>query len=523
MNKFKKILLGTLSVLTLGLFVATGAKVNAATYSNDNRTCTWSNDARNGILVQTSTPSSGIDYSKEFDTMPAGQVKLQRKIMLVPVPSLAAEGSVSFTADGDNSSRFLYLLTYDSTNQTPVYSTSNTKVGYTKEVKTINFTTDNVIPRDNKYYVGLATTDDYKIAGENISVTLNKDCGVTYTPVVTKCTIKFNLNGGTYEADTSIPDMTNIDSGSTIDLPDATKMSKANATFAGWKNLAGTTIAADEETYEVTASTTLIALYTYGTMPKGTYVIDPANISDIALANGFNVLNPDKVLVDSSTIKLDSNGSKTKNNISIKIPANTTADVTIAGKGGSTSNTSSYKIEYDTATTISFPEKDVTTVLTNNFTFANNSSEDKTIYIYRANNTVRLTYISVEIRDNSSYDTVELKLLKQFDDDDNPTMLRLMGEIKGVAFADFANISSVLISFNFNGNSYSQYCYKLYKSVATVDSTLTGGTNTMYTVLTISGVDAYVGKSKKFTNIKMTVNYKDGMTRTIQRSDIAVA
>ena len=33
MNKFKKILLGTLSVLTLGLFVATGAKVNAATTS----------------------------------------------------------------------------------------------------------------------------------------------------------------------------------------------------------------------------------------------------------------------------------------------------------------------------------------------------------------------------------------------------------------------------------------------------------------------------------------------------------
>ena len=31
MNKFKKILLGTLSILTLGLFVATGAKVNAAT------------------------------------------------------------------------------------------------------------------------------------------------------------------------------------------------------------------------------------------------------------------------------------------------------------------------------------------------------------------------------------------------------------------------------------------------------------------------------------------------------------
>ena len=34
MNKFKKILLGALSVLTLGLFVVAGAKVNAATVTN---------------------------------------------------------------------------------------------------------------------------------------------------------------------------------------------------------------------------------------------------------------------------------------------------------------------------------------------------------------------------------------------------------------------------------------------------------------------------------------------------------
>ena len=33
MKRFKKIMLGALSVLTLGLFVATGVKVNAATLS----------------------------------------------------------------------------------------------------------------------------------------------------------------------------------------------------------------------------------------------------------------------------------------------------------------------------------------------------------------------------------------------------------------------------------------------------------------------------------------------------------
>lgn len=524
MRKIKLLIASMIGAIAL-VFTAIfgGANVNAATYSNDNRTSTWANDSRTGILVQTSAPSSGIDYSKAFGDMPSGQVKLQRKIMLIPVPSAAAEGQVSFTADGENNTRFLYLLTYDSTNQAPVYSTNNTKVTYTKEVKTINFTTDNVIPRENNYYVGLATTDDYKIAGKDISVTLTEACGVTYTPTVVKCTVKYDLNGGTYDSKTSIPDEEDIVAGSTINLPDASKISKGDTVFIGWKNTAGDVISSSTTTYKVSASTTLTAIFQYGAVEKGVYTIDPSVVTDLTSLAYFNIVGSEQVFVDQGTIKLNSNGSKTSNNINIVIPANSTADLTVIGKGGSSSGTSKYKVEFDSATEIAFPEKDTTTVISKNFTFVNNTEDEKVLYIYRSSNTVRLSYISVTVRDNSTYDNVELNLLKQFDDDTNPTKLRLIGEIKGVAFDDYSNISSVLISMDFNGNHYEKYCYKLYKSVATIDNSLSGGTDTMYTVLTITGIGDYVGKSKKITNIKMTVNYEDGMTKTVQRTDIAIA
>ena len=74
MNKFKKIMLGVLSVLTLGLFAATGAKVNAKTEnfylaSSDTNTSYASNDyikTNNDSILKMKTYASGSTVSTSY-------------------------------------------------------------------------------------------------------------------------------------------------------------------------------------------------------------------------------------------------------------------------------------------------------------------------------------------------------------------------------------------------------------------------------------------------------------------------
>ncbi len=114
-------------------------------------------------------------------------------------------------------------------------------------------------------------------------------------------------------------------------------------------------------------------------------------------------------------------------------------------------------------------------------------------------------------------DSVTATLYKQFDKNTNPTMLRLMGKIEGIAYADYENISNVLMEFDFNNGtsttSKSAYCYKLYKSIKTLDGSLDADEDgkTMYVVLTISGLEKY--SSMSFTNVKMTITFSDGSTK----------
>jgi len=128
--------------------------------------------------------------------------------------------------------------------------------------------------------------------------------------------------------------------------------------------------------------------------------------------------------------------------------------------------------------------------------------------IKRDNKEFRLASISSKISES-----ITATLYKQFDDDDAPTMVRLMGKIEGIAYADYANISNVLMEFEFNGSSKSAYCYGLYKSIATLDNSLGASSDgkTMYVVLTITGLEKY--DSKSFTNVKMTITFSDGSTK----------
>ena len=138
--------------------------------------------------------------------------------------------------------------------------------------------------------------------------------------------------------------------------------------------------------------------------------------------------------------------------------------------------------------------------------------------IKRDNKEFRLTSISSKISER-----VTATLYKQFDDDTTPTMVRLMGKIEGIAYADYANISNVLMEFDFNNGttttSKSAYCYKLYKSIATLDGTLGTDANgkTMYVVLAINGLDKY--ETRSFTNVKMTITFSDGSTKDATHAD----
>jgi hypothetical protein len=128
----------------------------------------------------------------------------------------------------------------------------------------------------------------------------------------------------------------------------------------------------------------------------------------------------------------------------------------------------------------------------------------------------------IEIINYNSY--VTSSIAAQFDNDAAPAKLRLVGIIDGLKPTEYAEISNVTFTFDFNGNSLEKKCTQLYKSVASLKSDFAAGDYKLYVVLTINGVNKYVESGdKSIENIKMTINFEDGTQKVVTRDDVLLA
>ena len=290
-------------------------------------------------------------------------------------------------------------------------------------------------------------------------------------------------------------------------------------------------------TYTVTGDVTLYANWTEWTNTGITeYTLTNSAITKIATGLGDSSLSADLALTPSiytamsgvamttTNVTLpdetsgqltcfNTNGAVKTNGNGLKFtaPANGTLTAYIGSGGGSSRN-----IKFTDGTDVLEPTSGsvaVGTIEGARYTPVEivYAVEEGTTYYLGGDNGVRIYYISFEAAPAKVADSVTATLYKQFDNDTNPTKVRLIGKIEGIAPADYANIENVLMEFDFNGTHKSAYCHKLYRSVATLDNSLVAGDNTMYVVLTIGGLDKY--DTRSFTTVKMTITFSDDSTK----------
>lgn len=493
MNKFKKILLGTLSVLTLGLFVATGARVDAA-------------DSITFYDASIESETDGKEYASNSTIKSDDYLKLE---------TIAAKSNVKAHVDDADGKVWTIsgkgLLYTNSTS-----SSKNLKFTNLSKSNTITVTVS-ISACDSKGNLKAAAVT----FGTNTSVTTSttekvnasieigtESSVVLWTGSSTRTvlyTVAYTVNAESenYKASFSLgsgvtgnnPTAIEVDkngneSERTITLP-TTSATKTAFKFVGWNN--GDSSDSNNPykantSYVLTKDVTFTAVWEADVLDLPTnysYTFDSvASTSYLAIEGG----------------QIHSNGIKTTNDLVITFKLANPNTITLTFDDYNLGSSNKIKIDDDSyAVTTTTLEVELGAGLHT---------------IKRDNKEFRLASISTA---PSYADSVTTALYKQFDKNTNPTMLRLMGKIEGIAYADYENISNVLMEFDFNNGttttSKSAYCYKLYKSIKTLDGSLDADEDgkTMYVVLTISGLEKY--SSMSFTNVKMTITFSDGSTK----------
>ena len=100
--------------------------------------------------------------------------------------------------------------------------------------------------------------------------------------------------------------------------------------------------------------------------------------------------------------------------------------------------------------------------------------------------------------------------------------MRFIGVINGIAASDYNKVSSVTISFAFNGSERTVNCYNLYKSDSQIDDSMTGGDDVLYVVYTLNSINKSGYSEKQLTNISITVNFSDNSSVTHLFSNITL-
>ncbi len=240
MNKFKKVMLGALSVLTLGLFAVVGIKVTAEVvvnsstsgkyfdYTISSQTATWS--TKSG---QSNSTLGALSQSEMFGMVAinGSQIKYQgtyvdvRKYenstytgLYLPVPS-GSSGTINLTTQSGNGGKRTLAIYNDG-----VVATSSGKV-VTQAEKTddvsLTFDSTDIYTTNGNSYIGFVQTTtggSYKYT--DVSVTLGTGQAYIYT-------LSFDANGGSC----STTNMNVLANGKPSSLPTP---EKADAVFDGW-------------------------------------------------------------------------------------------------------------------------------------------------------------------------------------------------------------------------------------------------------------------------------------------------
>ena len=197
-------------LMSINLLAANYAVTATRELSNDNKTSKWSS-----LVCNNSTYIQGADITAEgeglyFESKGAKitlngsttQCNITKKaIMYVEVPSADAAGTILFTGDTRNTTRYL------NTN-------AGTKINC---IDAVNFTSDDIIPINNGYYIKLTSESDFKFGTVTVSITN----GYAYPTRLDQPTISIDLEGNVtittvpkaiktvYTTDGTIPTETN--------------------------------------------------------------------------------------------------------------------------------------------------------------------------------------------------------------------------------------------------------------------------------------------------------------------------
>lgn len=107
--------------------------------------------------------------------------------------------------------------------------------------------------------------------------------------------------------------------------------------------------------------------------------------------------------------------------------------------------------------------------------------------------------------------------------DADSTKLRFIGTIEGIAYEDYANISSIQFTFTFNEVDRICKVNKLYKAIENNGAAFkSAADNTMYVVYSLNNINKEAYKGLSLTNLKLTLTFSDGSTKTVAHDDIVL-
>ena len=537
MRKFKKILVGALSVLTFGALAFTSANVVKATsltygtdvvttedYSGDTRTWGFTTNLPgsntsiavgsdiNGI-INAKQGSSNTQINKSASN--GFQTYVNTEI-LVPVPSADSTGTVTRTGNA-NKDRSLAL----GTNAAQVLTATMTFDFGTSDIETNPTLSDSSTV--SGYFLRFITAGG-EAKTYSISVQL-KDGTTTYGEAATLHTVTYMDGTTTLKTDDEVVDGSNI----------SYAPKKYGYDFEGWYT-ESTLDNKISNSYTVTDDVTLYANWTAWTntgieeytlsnaaIEKIATGIDGNLSADLALTpsiytamSGVGMTTTNVTLPNASSATqapcFNTNGAVTTNGYGLKFtaPANGTLTAYVGAGGGSQRN-----IKLTEGTNVLEPTTGSTIV--GNIESARYTPveivytlEEGTTYYFGGDSGVRIYYISFAATATTA-DSATLDANNSTGESTTmvgTTAVRFVGRITGVDELDITSIEATI-----TGDSSVNKTFTTVYTAITNISGCEAADNTYYFYYTIYGVtDAYNGKTISFT---YTVTFADGSTKTL--------
>ena len=544
MNKFKKIMLGALSALTLGLFVAVGTNVDAASHdigsatvtttTNSGDTKTWDFKVSSAKTLANGDDVNGVVVYGGYNKGSAGTPSVKKDnggldfylhgYVLVPVVSENSEGTISVMLTSNSGGRYIDLISNSGTVTSSVLTSKTDTMDYT-------FTEDDVWTINEKYYVKL-----WSEVYTGNPLTPSGDANSSNSGEIKMGTVSVVLSNGTYGEAATLYTVTYMD-GTTTLKTDAEAVDGSNITytpkkygydFEGWY----TESTLDNKisiSYTVTDDVTLYANWTTWTNTGiEEYTLSNAAIGKIATGiegslSADLLLTPSiytamtGVSMTTTSVTLPGASSATQapcfntggalstsqRGIKFTAPANGTFVAYVGSGGTGTSrsvvfNTGSGSINpTEGESTLEF---DGTSYEPRQFTF---EVEEGTTYYLGGTNGVRIYYVSFEEVTTLADNTTAAVFAEKNTAGDT---LRFVGTLTGIT--DLANIDSIELILEKDGVATKKQIFltTCYISVTGSSQECPEATNTYYVIYRITGITGVTGTISK----QLKVTFTDG-------------